>query len=206
MNDHCPGRGNPTREQNPAYGLLQPILQRTKQVYVDDQQLWNVGTVRLKVLLAELPGAAALQLREQFTRYRQTKESYAAAVATVDAAAVCRECEGQCCLNGKYRINVLDALARVAAEIPTTADFSQKPLCPYGTTAGCTMEPGLRPADCVLFICDAIEQKLSPQAQLTLAVQERGLRECITAASRLIGEQLGTPLLLWAAKTDINPN
>ena len=168
---------------------------------MNDQQLWNLGTGRLVALLADLSATAVQSLTLQLTRYQKGKESYAAVVADVDAASVCRECGGQCCLNGKYRINVFDALARVAAEITTSADFSQKPLCPYGANAGCTMEPGLRPLDCVLFICDAIEQKLSPQARLVLAAEEQDLRECVQNASHLTGEMLGSPLLLWAAKS-----
>ncbi|MFA7403140.1 MAG: hypothetical protein WC007_04045, partial [Pelobacteraceae bacterium] len=112
----------------------------------------------------------------------------------------CRECGGQCCLNGKYRLNVFDALARVVAEIPTSADFFQKPVCPYGTDAGCTMEPGLRPADCIIFICDAIDQRLSQQIRLILSAREQELREIIREVSCLTGEPLGTPLLLWAGK------
>jgi hypothetical protein len=168
---------------------------------VDDRQLWNLGTVGLKCLLADLSVGTGFTLTMLLTRYRKAKEAFAAVVAEVDAASVCRECGGQCCLNGKYRINVLDTLARIAAEIPTTADFSQKPVCPYGTGAGCAMEPGLRPADCVLFICDAIDQKLSPQARYILATEEQDMRECIRKASGLTGELLGTPLLLWAGKT-----
>lgn len=167
---------------------------------MDDQHLWDLGTVRLKGLLADLSAGTGLTLAQLLTRYRKAKEALASVVEEVDASSACRECGGQCCLNGKYRINVLDALARIAAEIPTSADFSQKPVCPYGTDDGCAMEPGLRPADCVLFICDAIDQKLSPQARLILAAQERLLRKCIRKATGLTGEQQGTPLLLWAAK------
>ncbi len=168
---------------------------------MDDQQLWNLGTVRLKGVLADSPAGTGPALSTLLTCYRQTKEALAAVLAEVDAASVCRDCGGQCCLNGKYRINVFDYLARLAEEIPTSADFTQKPVCPYGTDAGCTMEPGLRPADCVLFVCDAIDQKLSLQARLIVAERERDLRESIHAASILTGEQLGTPLLLWAGKS-----
>jgi hypothetical protein len=168
---------------------------------VDDQQLWNLGTVRLKGLLADIPVGTGLTLSKLLTCYRLTKEALAAVIAEVDAASVCRDCGGQCCLNGKYRINSFDYLARLAEEIPTSADFTQKPVCPYGTDAGCTMEPGLRPADCVLFICDAIDRKLSLQARLIITEREQDLRESIHAASDLTGEQLGTPLLLWAGKS-----
>jgi hypothetical protein len=168
---------------------------------VDDRQLWNLGTERLKGLLADLSATSGLTLTKLLARYRQSKEALAATVAEVDAASVCSECRGQCCLNGKYRINVFDTLARLAAQATTSVEFTQKLVCPYGTDTGCTMEPGLRPADCVLFICDAVDQKLSPQARLNFAAQEHILRGCLHEASCLTGEELRTPLLLWAEKS-----
>jgi hypothetical protein len=169
-------------------------------IYVDDQQLWNLGTERLKGLLAELSAGTPLELTKLLALYRKAKEAFAEVVAEVDAVSDCSECCGQCCQNGKYRMNVFDTMARIAADIPTAANFYQKPLCPYGTYAGCSMEPGLRPADCVLFICDAIDQKLLPQGRLILSAQECIMRECIHEASVLTGMQTGTPLLLWAGK------
>jgi len=169
---------------------------------VDDQQLWHLNTARIKGLLAVLPPGAVPVLTQLLNRYRQVKEALAAVVVKVDAASECRRCGGQCCLNGKYRINVLDALAHTAAGISTSADFSQKPVCPYGTEAGCTMEPGLRPADCIMFICDAIDRKLPPEARVILAAGEEDLRDCIQKASDLTEEPLGTPLLLWSGKCD----
>lgn len=172
---------------------------------MDDRQLWDFGAVRLKGMLADLPAGTVLAMTQLLASYRKAKEALAAVGADVDAASICCKCGGQCCLNGKYRVNVFDALARIAIDIPTSADFSQKPVCPYGTDAGCTMEPGLRPADCVLFICDEIDQKLSPHDRLILAVQEQALRECLHEASVLTGEHLGTPLLLWAENNGIKP-
>jgi len=167
---------------------------------VDDQQLWNTGVFRLNNMLAGLPAPAVLTLTRILKRYRMAKEAYSSVVAEVDASVICCECGGQCCMNGKYRINVLDALARIAAEIPTCVDFSRKPVCPYGGDSGCMMEPGFRPLDCVLFICDALERKLSRQALLILAAEEQEQRKCISEASILTGEQVGTPLLLWAGR------
>jgi hypothetical protein len=167
---------------------------------MDDQQLWNLGTGCLKELFEALPVRTGQALTQLLDCYRQTKEALAAVVAEIDAAAVCRDCGGQCCLNGKYRPNAFDYLASLVADHPVTADFTRKPLCPYGTASGCAFEPGLRPADCILFICDAIDRLLSSQARLTLAEREKALRECINEAFDLTGEQLGAPLLLWAEK------
>lgn len=153
-----------------------------------------------------LPAEIGADLARLLVRYRWTKEELVASSAEIDAASICCECEGQCCLNGKYRINSLDYLAHLAADVPVVADFSHKPLCPYGSKDGCRMEPGLRPSDCVLFICDGIDQKLSEQTRTTLEELERRLRTCVLDASRLIDEEVGMPLLLWAERTLQNSN
>jgi hypothetical protein len=94
----------------------------------------------------------------------------------------------------------------MALKTVPSAHFIQKPVCPYGSLDGCSMEPGLRPVDCIIFICDALDEKLSPASRMILAAGEQELRECIEQASRLIGEPLRTPLLLWAEKqSNINP-
>ena len=165
---------------------------------MNDQQAWSLGVGRISALLDNLPEEARHRLTGLLVHYRQVKETVAAVVSEYDSASACRDCGGQCCLNGKYRMSVFDALALCAAQLTTSANFVQKPLCPYGTDQGCTMESGIRPADCVLFICDVLEQKLSPQSRLLLAEQEQILRECIFTASLLTGEPLGKPLLLWA--------
>ena len=173
---------------------------------MDDQLLWNFGFTRLKTLHSGFSGETELALALLLTRYCQTKEALAAVIAAIDASSVCHQCGGQCCQNGKYRINVFDSLALVARNIIPSINFSQKPVCPYGSHDGCSMEPGLRPADCILFICDAIDGRLSPQSRTILAAGEQDLRECIEQASRLTGERLRTPLLLWAEEQKtINP-
>lgn len=169
-------------------------------IRVTDLTLWHNATERLERLLAGLPVATARELSQLLVRYRTSKEIIAEVVEKAGAAAICRECAGQCCLNGKYRVNVVDALACLVAQRQPTVDFFHKPACPYGTDAGCSMKPGLRPADCVVFICDAIDQKLSAQARSILAAQEQVLRDCVLKVSGLLDDTMGTPLLLWADK------
>ena len=139
-------------------------------------------------------------MSELLAGYRQEKETLAAIALQIDSGTTCRECAGQCCLNGKYRINVFDLLSHCAADITVLPDFEQKPICPYGTVRGCVMAPGYRPADCILFICEALDRHLPDSARTALSIAEKALRECLHEASRLLGVPLATPLLLWAEK------
>lgn len=176
------------------------------KIYLKDQQLWDLGITKVKVLLLNLTDREKTALATLLESYSQTKEAIVAIATKVDAASICLECGGKCCLNGKYRINVLDALAHVTLETPISVDFSQKPICPYGTSQGCKMGPALRPADCALFLCEVIDEKLSPENRRVLMILEDSLRQVISKASNLTGESIKTPLLLWAEKSDFQQN
>ncbi|MBI5484635.1 MAG: hypothetical protein HY888_09260 [Deltaproteobacteria bacterium] len=165
-----------------------------------DLQLWDKGLRSIEKLLADIPESTREQFAELLAAYRLEKEALAAIVRQVDAETICRECAGKCCLNGKYRINILDLLALCAANTQLSPDFGQKPLCPYGTTHGCSLEPGFRPADCILFLCDALDGQLSIAAGSTLAVSEKSLRDLMRKATQLLGVPVAVPLLLWAEK------
>lgn len=167
---------------------------------MDDQQLFDFGLLRLQEKCKALTSESTAILGRLLLDYRRQKETLAAIVAGVGSAAICAECSGKCCLNGKYRLNVLDGLALLAGKVFIAADFGQKPFCPYGNASGCIMEVGLRPADCVLFICDAIHDKLTPEELELLSVAEKKLRVLIGEATRLAGISAGTPLLLWIAR------
>lgn len=167
---------------------------------MNDQKLWQESMVSLNALLSELPPAAKKPLLELLSGYRAGKELLAAITLAADSEEICRDCAGQCCLNGKYRVNVLDGLSLCVAGFSLLPDFSQKPLCPYSNANGCVLKPGFRPLDCILFVCDAIESRISGPLRADLAGFESDLRGCLREASLLLNINLGTPLLLWAEK------
>jgi len=167
---------------------------------VNDQQLWQHGLQALNDLIHSITPARKLQLMELLANYNHGKKHLAAITLAINSESICRECEGQCCLNGKYRMNVFDALSLCVAGLQISPDFSQKPLCPYGTATGCRVEPTFRPADCVFFICTEIDNRLSVSDKKELETCEKALRECLFAASRLLSMPISSPLLLWAEK------
>lgn len=173
---------------------------------MDDRQTWDQGLRLINKMLAGLPTVKRQQLSEVLASYRQVKEELAAVVLSIDSEAVCRECRGQCCLNGKYRINVLDLISHCDAGISVSPDFAQKPFCPYGTVQGCLMEAGCRPFDCVIFICDELDCRLPDSARSTLKISEKKLRDCLDDASRLLDLPVATPLLIWTEKTALPIN
>lgn len=146
-----------------------------------------------------LPRHARQQLGDLLADYRRYKWEMLALTLTAGSAAVCRDCGGQCCQNGKYRFSGLDLLALLDRQVSApTPDFSRKPFCPYGDADGCRMEPLFRPLDCVLFICTAVEARLKNTVINSLASLEQKLRCNVKQAEILLERPLGQPLLLLA--------
>lgn len=155
----------------------------------------------LSTLLNDMSHDRKMQLSELLNGYRGVKESQAAIITEIDSKTACSECGGLCCLNGKYRMNVFDALSAIAADKPLCPDFLQKPVCPYGDEPGCKLEPAFRPADCILFVCDILDMRLSDDSRSDLNRYESAIKECLQKASRLLDLPVNVPLLLWAEKT-----
>lgn len=168
---------------------------------MNDQQLWQHGLRLLRTLLNDMPHDRKKQLLELLGGYRVVKESQAAVIMSIDSKAACSDCKGQCCLNGKYRMNVFDALSAIAADKSLCPAFLQKPCCPYGDELGCKLEPAFRPVDCILFVCDILDMRMSDDNRSNLNGYESALKDCLQKASRLLEMQVNTPLLLWAEKT-----
>jgi hypothetical protein len=162
---------------------------------MNDQDAWQRGVRFMEEIHARLPCQGREQLGALLDNYRRYKGEML--TLTAGSHALCRDCGGQCCMNGKYRFNGLDILALLdQQERLPTPDFAQKPLCPYGDAGGCRLEPAFRPLDCVLFICNAIEEVLQEGASGALDLLEQKLRRCVQQAEALLEQPLGRPLLL----------
>jgi len=110
---------------------------------------------------------------------------------------ICRSCGGKCCLNGKYHVSLLDMLAYRAAGVePVLPDFEQRPLCPYGGSNGCLMEPRFRSITCLIFNCDLLEDRMDSESRQRFASVERNLRSTVARADELLGCRAGRALLL----------
>ena len=161
-----------------------------------DQEAWQRGVRLMEDIHGRLSPRARQQLGELLDSYRRRKGEMLA--LTAGSSALCRDCGGQCCLNGKYRFSGLDLLALLEQAPLPAPDFVQKPLCPYGNAGGCCLKPPFRPLDCVLFICGAIEGALSETAINALALLEQELRLSVQQAEALLEQPVGRPLLLLA--------
>jgi len=164
---------------------------------VDDQQRWNRAVKAADNGYEGLGPGMRLKLDVLVKRIMRLKEDLLEQTLAVGGASICRACSGQCCLNGKYHVSVLDLLAyRMAGVEPVLPDFTRSPACPYSGETGCLMQPCFRPMTCVVFNCEQVEMEMGPDKRTALYATERLLREAISQASRIAGRRLDRALLL----------
>jgi hypothetical protein len=124
---------------------------------------------------------------EQLSRLQQELHSL---VAAADGEDVCRDCCGGCCGDGLYHPTLVTILAHLVPDRPLpTPDFRQS--CPYFGVGGCLFLPAVRPFNCVIFICEKIEERCSEKSLALICGLESQIRTIYEAFdSRFAGSSL----------------
>jgi hypothetical protein len=165
---------------------------------VDDQQRWDRAVEATSRMYDGLPPETRARLDLLITRIMGLKEALVERVLAAGSLSICRACAGACCRSGRYHVSALDLLAFRSCEAePVAPDFGTAPSCPYGGPEGCRMSPPFRPMTCVVFNCDLVEALMGQEDSAALYTDETLLRDAIVRASRLTGQRLDRPLLLW---------
>jgi len=199
MNDRHLFAGNRREEQNPAYGLLQPINLYGETV--TDQQLWSAAVERAKTDYHALPQALKLKLAELSAEIMNLKARHQAAVATAAANEACAACKGLCCKFGKHHFTVVDLLVYLSTDRELFNPSFHNPVCPYHSGCECLMDPSLRPFNCIIFICEKLETGLEKQICIELEEIEASLRRIYGEFDGLLGNRFANGLLITFQRT-----
>jgi len=106
-----------------------------------------------------------------------------------DGANQCQLCQGGCCERGNNHMTLVNVLGALLDGHLPAADFSRS--CPFMNDQGCLLPVQTRPFNCVTFICDKIEERMSDALCQQFYALEQQLREQYLAFDqRYIGSSL----------------
>jgi hypothetical protein len=164
---------------------------------VNDLAAWEQAVATASEWYSGLTTDKRAELDGLLEEIMQLKQNLVDQVTSSGSSAICRTCGGECCLLGRYHVSVLDILAyRKSGTEPVVPDFGASPACPYSDSSGCTMPPRYRPVTCVIFNCQLIEDRLTPEKRESLQDCEIRLRTSVTLADSLHDIRINRPLLL----------
>jgi hypothetical protein len=143
-------------------------------VTMDDQQ-WNALLDQARQELRSLPTAERTELTELLAGIAEDQIHLDRLFAKAAGEATCAECLGGCCGCGRHHLTLANLLAYLCHDLtPPTPDFSRT--CPFLGEHGCLLPASKRPYNCITFLCEALEDRLSPDEQVEFYRLEKQLR------------------------------
>lgn len=97
-------------------------------------------------------------LQQKIELIRQLQLEIHALFLRADGEQHCTRCLGSCCERGHNHITLINVSAALLSDHLPAADFDRT--CPFLTQKGCSLTVGLRPYNCVTFICSSIEEHM----------------------------------------------
>lgn len=165
-----------------------------------DQELWSAAVAATVREYDLLPPQLRQRIGDLMVEVAAVKEAYQLLAASVDADAVCADCRGLCCGHGKHHFTVVDLLGYLCTGQELFTPLFTNPVCPYHTGCGCLMEPSLRPLNCIIFLCDQLDELLPEPAKRELATLEKELRRLYVCLELLLGNRFANGLLITHAR------
>ena len=141
-----------------------------------DREKWERGVAAVREAYAGLSPQLKAQLNKFATSIRSCKQILHLIVEGAGAEKICERCGGECCNRGKNHLTVVDLLVHLnEGETIVNPVFEQR-ICPYLGEKGCQMVPEYRPYNCVTFICEQVEDLLTPLEKKRYYAMESKLR------------------------------
>lgn len=158
-------------------------------------KLWQRLRPQVEHAWRELPAEEAAWLRGRLHRIADLQRQLHQLFLAADGLDVCLRCAGACCGSGTHHLTLANLLALIdGGEGVPSPDFSRS--CPWLGENGCRLSPGKRPFNCVTFVCEQIEQRLSQEQLAAFYRLEKELREeYLQIARRYVGGSLQGILL-----------
>ncbi len=101
------------------------------------------------------------------------------------AGDICGGCRGECCNGGKNHVTVVELLVYFSDGMDLFDPRFERDICPYLADNGCLMAPEYRPYNCITFVCERIDGRLSLVQKERLFAAERELRSLYDGIERL---------------------
>jgi hypothetical protein len=163
---------------------------------VTDHELWSEAVGRVQSEYQSLPLPVKQRLYELSSEIRALKDEHQKLVSRFSPDLLCERCNGICCRYGKHHFTAVELIVYLAAERELFTPSFENPVCPYIGDTGCLMEPALRPFNCIIFICEDLDNRLDESSRAELSVIEKKLRQLYLQIDQLLGNRFGNGLLI----------
>ena len=144
---------------------------------------------------------AAERLTDLLRLVTARKEELHERVTASGADRLCHPCGGQCCFGGKHHVTIVDLLAHLALGAEIFSPCFGAPVCPYLGPDGCLMRPAFRPRTCIVFLCEAVLERITVDERCSIDRLENELAGLYTEIGEFLAISPAKSLLLAAERS-----
>ncbi len=161
-----------------------------------DHELWSEAVGRVKSEYTALSDSIKQRLSGLTSEIRALKDEHQKLMARFSADNPCERCNGICCRYGKHHFTAVELIVYLVSESLLFAPSFEHPVCPYIGGSGCMMAPALRPFNCIIFICEDLDDRLDEASRTGLLAIENRLRQLYQEFDALLGNRFANGLLI----------
>lgn len=141
----------------------------------DDEQ-WRAGVDAIGQELMCLAPCQLLLLKAGVDEMMTIKAAMHSFVEKLNGAVLCAACGGRCCVCGKYHFSAIDLLAYRLTDKELFQPSFVTGRCCFLRQDTCLMAPEFRPFNCVTFVCEEIEARMTVSNKAAFYAGEKKLR------------------------------
>ena len=169
-----------------------------------DNALWTATLGRVRGELANLPATERIWFAVQVARIGSLQEDLDRLFGAIGGPELCATCLGGCCGGAKHHATLTNLLGYLLdGEEPPSPDFSRT--CPFLGSGGCRLSAACRPFNCIIFLCEALDGRLTDEQRQLFVHTECQLRAAYEAVAALCPGASLRGLLLAAARVGDRP-
>jgi hypothetical protein len=169
-----------------------------------DGALWVATLARARSELANLPAAERNWLAVQVASIGRLQEELDCLFDAIGGPELCTSCLGGCCSGAKHHATLTNLLGYLlSGEEPPWPDFTQT--CPFLGRCGCRLTAARRPFNCIIFLCEALDRRLTSEQRQLFVSTEGQLRATYEAVAACCPGASMRGLLLAAARVGDRP-
>ena len=166
----------------------------------NDAALWAATVERASHELAALSIDEREWLSGRIARIGRFQETLDRLFREVGGPTECAGCHGGCCGCARHHATLTNLFGYLLADnAPPTPDFTRP--CPFLGELGCRLPVPHRPFNCIIFLCEVLDQRLTESQRAEFTRIENALRATyLEIAARHPGASL-RGLLMASART-----
>jgi hypothetical protein len=162
---------------------------------MSEKEKWDLGVVEVQREYTSLSPELKAEVRRCAVAIKSCKKKIHTIAEEAGSADICALCNGECCKSGNHHFRGIELIVYLNDGRELFDPCFEGEICSCLGECGCLMEPEYRPYNCITFICERVEDKLTQPEKERYYALALDLRALYSELEQLLGNRFNSSLL-----------